>query len=133
MAERDAAPGEPAPQSLASSVSGWLRDGVQLLRVRLELFSVEAREHALTTVELLLAGLAAVMMLSLGLGFLAVLLTVVLWDTSHRVLALTIFTTLFLTLGAVACVMLNSRWRSTRRWFEASLGELRRDAERLVP
>ena len=132
MADRDAAPGGQAAQGLAGSVSGWLRDGVQLLRVRLELFGVEAREHALATVELLLAGLAAVLLLTLGLGFLAVLLTVLLWD-SHRVLALAVFTTLFLTLGGVACALLRSRWRATRHWFEASLGELRQDGERLAP
>jgi len=132
MTERDAAPGGRAPQGLARSLSGWLHDGVQLLRVRLELFSVEAREHALATVELLLTGLAAVLLLTLGLGFLSVLLTVLLWD-SHRVLALAVFSTLFLTLGGVACALLRSRWRSTRRWFEASLGELKQDGERLAP
>jgi len=132
MAETDAAPGGQAAPGLAGSVRAWLHDGVRLLRVRLELFGVEAREHALATVELLLTGLAAVLLLTLGLGFLSVLLTVLLWD-SHRVLALTVFATLFLTLGGVACALLLSRWRSTRRWFEATLGELRQDGERLAP
>ncbi|MEN9904337.1 MAG: hypothetical protein RLZZ555_902, partial [Pseudomonadota bacterium] len=111
---------------------GWLHDGVQLLRVRLELLSVEAREHAFAIVELLVAALAAVILLGLGLGFLAVLLTVLLWD-SHRVLALAIFATLFLTLGGIALLMLRSRWQASQRWFEASLDELRQDGERLSP
>jgi len=132
MADKDAAPAGQAPERLAQALSGWLHDGVQLLRVRLELLSVEAREHALATVELLFAGLAAVLFLALGLGFLSVLLTVLLWD-SHRVLALAVFSTLFLTLGGVAFALLRSRWRSTQRWFEASLGELRQDGERLAP
>ncbi len=121
-----------APERVTQALRGWLHDGVQLLRVRLELLSVEAREHALATLELLLAGLAAVILLGLGLGFLAVLLTVLLWD-SHRVLALTVFSTLFLTLGGMALLLLRSRWQAGRRWFESSLDELGQDGKRLSP
>ena len=49
-----------APERVTQALRGWLHDGVQLLRVRLELLSVEAREHAVAVVELMLAGLAAV-------------------------------------------------------------------------
>lgn len=130
MAGEDSA--QQAPERVTQALRGWLHDGVQLLRVRLELLSVEAREHALATLELLLAGLAAVLLLGLGLGFLAVLLTVLLWD-SHRVLALAVFSTLFLTLGGMALLLLRSRWQASRRWFESSLDELRQDGERLAP
>ncbi len=84
----------------------------------------------MASVELLLAGLAALLFLGLGLGFLAVLLTVLLWD-SHRLLALAIFTTLFLTLGLLALWLLRQRWQATQRWFDASLQELGRDEQRL--
>ena len=130
MAGEDSA--QQAPERVTQALRGWLHDGVQLLRVRLELLSVEAREHALATLELLLAGLAAVLLLGLGLGFLAVLLTVLLWD-SHRVLALAVFATLFLTLGGMALLLLRSRWQSSRRWFESSLDELGQDGEHLSP
>jgi uncharacterized membrane protein YqjE len=130
MAGEDSA--RQAPERVTQALRGWLHDGVQLLRVRLELLSVEAREHAFAVVELLVAALAAVILLGLGLGFLAVLLTVLLWD-SHRVLALAIFATLFLTLGGIALLMLRSRWQASQRWFEASLDELRQDGERLSP
>ena len=132
MAEQDRPHADPAPERVTQALRGWLQDGVALLRVRLELFGVEAREHALASVELLLAGLAAVLLLGLGLGFLAVLLTVLLWD-SHRVLALAVFATLFLTLGGMALLLLRSRWQSSRRWFESSLDELGQDGEHLSP
>lgn len=119
-----------APERVTQALRGWLHDGVQLLRVRLELLSVEAREHAFAVVELLLAALAAVILLGLGLGFLAVLLTVLLWD-SHRVLALAVFATLFLTLGGISLLLLRKRWQAGQRWFDASLDELRQDGERL--
>ncbi len=130
MAGEDSA--QQAPERVTQALCGWLHDGVQLLRVRLELLSVEAREHALAVVELLIAGLATLLFLGFGLGFLAVLLTVLLWD-SHRVLALSVFTTLFLTLGGIALLMLRSRWQASQRWFDASLEELRQDGERLSP
>ena len=132
MAEQDRPHADPAPERVTQALRGWLHDGVALLRVRLELFGVEAREHALASVELLLAGLAALLFLGLGLGFFAVLLTVLLWD-SHRLLALAVFSTLFLTLGLVALVLLRQRWQTTQRWFDASLEELRQDDQRLAP
>ena len=132
MAAADRPHADPAPERVTQALRGWLHDGVALLRVRLELFGVEAREHALASVELLLAGLAALLFLGLGLGFFAVLLTVLLWD-SHRLLALAVFSTLFLTLGLVALVLLRQRWQTTQRWFDASLEELRQDDQRLAP
>lgn len=132
MAAEDRPHADPAPERVTQALRGWLHDGVALLRVRLELFGVEAREHALASVELLLAGLAALLFLGLGLGFFAVLLTVLLWD-SHRLLALAVFSTLFLTLGLVALVLLRQRWQTAQRWFDASLEELRQDDQRLAP
>lgn len=132
MAAEDRPHADPAPERVTQALRGWLHDGVALLRVRLELFGVEARQHALASVELLLAGLAALLFLGLGLGFFAVLLTVLLWD-SHRLLALAVFSTLFLTLGLVALVLLRQRWQTTQRWFDASLEELRQDDQRLAP
>lgn len=125
--------GQPSPsETLVAGLKGWLHDGVQLLRVRFELLGVEAREHALGMVELLAWSVAAVMLFCLGLGFLAVLLTVLLWE-SHRALALTVFAAVFITLGAVALWIVRQRLRDTQRWFEATTQELARDARRLRP
>jgi uncharacterized membrane protein YqjE len=68
----------------------------------------------------------------LGLAFLAGLVTVLLWD-SHRVLALALFTALFLTLAGVAAWMAHARWRQSHRWFEATLQELADDEQQLKP
>ena len=132
MAKADPADSSSSPESLASGIRGWLHDGVQLLRVRLELLSVEAREHALDVMELLWLGVAAVILLGLGLGFLAVLITVLLWD-SHRTLALALFTAVFLTLGGVALVAASRVWRRDRQWFQSSLKELHQDEQRAHP
>ena len=82
--------------------------------------------------ELLLFGAIAVILLGLGLTFLAILLTVLLWD-SHRLLALAVFATVFLTLGAVAGYAARARLARGSRLFEASLAELDRDKQSLGP
>lgn len=134
MAETDraAASSSTSTESLAAGLRGWLHDGARLLRVRLELLSIEARDHALGVVELLLLGLSAVILLGLGLGFLSILLTVLLWD-GHRTLALTVFAVLFLTLGVGALLLAWRLWRREQKWFDASLRELRLDEERSRP
>lgn len=124
---------EPHPADRAApSLRGLVLSVVQLAQLRLELLSVDAREGALRLGELLLYGALAVLFLGLGLGFLAVLLTVLLWD-SQRLLALTVFATLFLTLGGVAVWLMRARLREDVHWFSASREELQRDAEQLRP
>jgi uncharacterized membrane protein YqjE len=103
-----------------------------LLQVRLELFTVEAREEVSRLGGLLVLSALACAFLSLGLGFLAMLITVALWD-SHRLLALTAFAVLFLTLGGVSAVLARRLVQRGSRLFEASLVELKLDRERLKP
>jgi len=127
------AQGPTAPEgSLMAALRGTLRDGAELLRVRLELVSVEAREHSSQVVELAVLGVAAALLCGMGLLFVAAFLTVLWWD-SHRLLALGAFSGLFIGLGAMAFWLALRRWHQTRRWFAASLDELHQDAQRLKP
>lgn len=120
------------PAGLAATLRGLLASGVELLQVRLELITVEAQEEALRLGALVVYGAFAIAFLALGLGFLAVLLTVLLWD-SHRVLALAVFTTLFLGAGLVAAWLARERVRAGSRLFAASREELQQDRDRLRP
>jgi uncharacterized membrane protein YqjE len=120
------------PERLAVSLRGFSASLVEFLAVRLELVSVEAREEALRLAELLLFGAIAILLLGLGLTFLAILLTVLLWD-SHRLLALAVFATVFLTLGGVAAFAARARLARGSRLFGASLAELERDRQSLRP
>ncbi len=120
------------PERLAVSLRGFSASLVEFLAVRLELVSVEAREEALRLAELLLFGAIAILLLGLGLTFLAILLTVLLWD-SHRLLALAVFATIFLTLGGVAAFAARARLARGSRLFGASLAELERDRQSLRP
>jgi uncharacterized membrane protein YqjE len=119
-----------APPRLSSSLRGLASTVLELLHVRLELFSVEAQEELLRVGALMLYGAVAVTFLSLGLTFLALFITVALWE-SHRLLALGIFTALFLVTGGVAAWLARVRVQSGTRLFSASIEELRQDREEL--
>lgn len=105
---------------------------LELLQVRLELLSIEAQEEVQRVAGLLLFGAVALIFLGLGVVFLAILVTVALWDT-HRVLALAVFAAIFLVLGGVSAFMARSRALAGSRLFSSSVEELRRDRESLTP
>jgi uncharacterized membrane protein YqjE len=120
------------PERLAVSLKGFFSSLIELVHVRLELVTVEARDEALRLTELLVYGALAIAFLTFGIAFLAVLLTVLLWD-SHRLLALTLFSTLFITLGVLAAVVARARMAEGTRLFASSLDELKRDRDTLHP
>ncbi len=103
---------------------------LSLLQVRLELLSVEARMEFNRLVELLVGVMLACLLGCMGLGFLAMLITVALWD-SHRLLALTAFSVLFLTLAGVAVWQVRTRLHQGSQLFAASLAELQQDRDAL--
>ena len=118
------------PTRLSASLKGLTATVLELLQLRLELLSVEAQEEVLRVGGLLVFGAVAVAFLSLGLGFLAMLITVALWDT-HRLLPLTLFAGLFLGLGFIAAWLARERVRSGTRLFSATVEELKQDREGL--
>ncbi len=120
------------PTRLGTSLKGLTATVLELLQLRLELLSVEAQEEVLRVAGLLVYGAVAVAFLSLGLGFLAMLITVALWDT-HRLLPLAVFAGVFLVLGGVAGWLASERLRSGTRLFSATVEELRQDREGLRP
>lgn len=117
---------------LSASVRGLAATLIELAQVRLELFSVEAQEEVLRVAGLLAYGAIALVCLALGLGFLAILITVALWDT-HRLLALAVFAVLFLLAGLLAAWRARERVQRGSRLFSASIDELRQDREALEP
>lgn len=115
---------------LASSLRSLAGSALGLLRTRLDLLSVELQEEKLRLFSMFVYGAVAIMLLSVGVVFLAVFVTVLLWD-SHRMLALGIFSALFLLGGTVALVMLATLARTRSKLFAASLAELAEDGAAL--
>lgn len=104
--------------------------GLALLQLRIELLGVEAREALHNAVSLLSWLFVAAVATAVGLVFLSVLITVALWD-SHRLLALTAFSVLFLAVGALAVWQVRRLLHHSAAPFSASVAELRADRDRL--
>ena len=127
-----AAPGGQAPRAgLFASLKGLFGTSLALVQNRLQLLGVELAEERLRLLSLLTYGAIALICLSAGLVFLAVLLTVLLWD-SHRLLALGVFSALFLGAGIATLLMTLSYARAGSALFKASLAELARDRAALA-
>ena len=89
------------------TLRGLLVTGIALAKVRLELLSTEVREEKARLLAILAYGGAAIFLLAVGAVFLAVFLTVLLWD-SHRLLALGVSTGCLLA-AALWCATLAAR------------------------
>lgn len=127
--------GEPADKAsdrrgLFASTRGLLGTGVTLLHNRLELLGVELAEERARLVSMLAYGGAAFLCLAAGLIFLAIFLTVLMWE-NNRLLALGVFSALFLGAGVVSLVLATALARNGSKLFSASLAELRQDRDAL--
>ncbi len=127
--------GEPAgkaqdQQGLFASTRGLLGTGVTLLHNRLQLLGVELAEERVRLVSILAYGGAAFLCIAAGLIFLAILLTVLMWE-SNRLLALGVFSALFLGAGIASAALAMSLARGGSTLFSASLAELRKDRDAL--
>jgi len=118
-------------RGLFASTKGLLGTGVTLLHNRLELLGVELAEERVRLVSLLAYGAAAFLCIAAGLIFLAMFLTVLLWE-SNRLLALGVFSALFLGAGIASLMLAMSLARSGSKLFSASLAELRKDRDALA-
>jgi len=119
-------------EGLFGSLRGSAASLLALARVRLDLFATELQEEKVRAGLTLVYGAAAVFCLSFGVLFLAIAVTVMLWD-SNRLLALGVFSALFLGAGVVSLLVTLSLARSGSKLFSASLAELRKDTQALTP
>ena len=122
----------PAPGSLGSRLRSSIAGALGILQTRLELLATEFQEEKLRLGALLGYAAAAFFFLGFGAMLLALLLTVLLWD-SHRLLALGIFTALFLAIGILAALAAARIGRQGSRLFAASIAELAQDREMIRP
>ena len=122
----------PAPGSLGSRLRSSIAGALGILQTRLELFATELQEEKLRLGSLLGYAAAAFFFLGFGAVMLALFLTVLLWD-SHRLLALGIFTALFLAIGILAALAAARIGRQGSRLFAASIAELAQDREMIRP
>lgn len=117
-------------ESTSARVRGLLSDVLELAQVRLELAGIEAREDLSQVLVLVFQGAVAVVLLGLGLMFLGLWLTVLVWET-HPLLALGGLTAVFLGGSGLLAWLAWRRARGGLRLFRSSREELQRDREQL--
>ena len=118
----------------SEKVSGPVRRlGASLIalgRIRLELLAIELHEEKARVLELLLWSVLTALMVGFGAVFVAVLVTVALWET-HRLAALGASALLFIALAAVGAMRLRRLVSGGSTLFQSSIAELREDSAAL--
>ena len=118
----------PRSSGLGARLRGLGVTAFALLQTRLELLATEVQEEGVRLGGLLAWAATAFFFIGFGAVFLALYLTVLLWD-SHRLLALGVFTSLFIFIGIVAAVIVVRLSRRGSRLFGASIAELTQDSK----
>lgn len=119
-----------APEGLFESLRTLSVSLVGIVQTRLELLSTDVAEEREQLTAFLVRVLVALGCLGVGVVLLAISVVVAFWDT-HRLLALTGMTGVFLAAGLGLGWYAVRRVRAKPRLFEASLGELSKDRQHL--
>jgi uncharacterized membrane protein YqjE len=115
-------------------VSGPVRRlGASLLalgRIRLELLAIEVQEEKDRIASLLLWSVLTALAAGFGAVFVALFVTVALWDT-HRLAALGVSAAVFIAIAVVGAVRLRRLTGGGSTLFQSSIAELRKDGAAL--
>ena len=130
MAGEDSAAGATRASGLLGSLKNLAATLLAIAQTRLRLLANEIQEEGLRLRQLLLLAFSAVFFLLFSVLLLTLLVIVVFWD-SNRLLAIGGFATLYLVIGIALAGVVRRRAGARSRLFEASLGELEKDRERL--
>lgn len=101
-----------------------------LTRIRFELLAIEAQEEKERIASLLIWAVVAALLAGFGLLMLVLWVTVALWD-SYRLLAVGIAALLLLGAAIAAVLKVRRLLAQPASLFQASIGELRADADAL--
>jgi len=115
---------------LLGSLKALFATMVAIAHTRLELLGEELQEELTRLGSLLVWGYVALFFASLAVGFLGLTILIAFWDTPYRLLVAGSLAAIFI-LAAVAVGFVVSLIHTKKRLFDASLGELERDADEL--
>jgi uncharacterized membrane protein YqjE len=122
--------GAPRPPGLVDSLSRLGRTALGMLRTRLEILGTELEEERIRFAQLALAVAAIAFCLQMAVLLFVILLVVFFWDT-HRLVTLGAFAAFFLAAGVVGALVLKRSLARRPKMFASSLGEFLKDEERL--
>jgi uncharacterized membrane protein YqjE len=116
------------PAGLLASARGLGATIAALVQTRIELAVVELQEEGERRKAMLVLAVVAGVFLTMAALLLAFFVVVVFWD-EHRIAAAGGVTALYLGVGVIALLRMQSRARNSPPPFEATLGELRKDLD----
>ncbi len=118
-------------ENLLSSIKGLASTGASIAQTRLELLSVDVQIARSKFISLLVMIVSALFFLFFGLVMLALLIVIYSWETD-RMMALSLLTGAFLSVGVILAVLITQSLRTMPKLFEASIAELAKDREALT-
>ena len=117
-------------ENLLSSIKNLAATGASIAQTRLELLSVDVQIARSKFLQSLVMIVSALFFLFFGLVMLALLIVIYSWE-SDRILALSLLTGTFISIGVILGAIVIQSLRTTPKLFEASIAELAKDADEL--
>jgi uncharacterized membrane protein YqjE len=117
-------------ENLLSSIKNLAATGASIAQTRLELLSVDVQIARSKFISLLVMIVCALFFLFFGLVMLSLLIVIYSWE-SDRMLALSLLTSGFITIGLILAILIVRSLRTMPKLFEASIAELAKDREDL--
>jgi uncharacterized membrane protein YqjE len=123
---------EPAAPGLFDSVRKLLANLAGLAHTRLELLSTELEEELARLGVILLAAIVSLFFAFLGVAFAAAAVMIAVGE-EYRLAVAVVFAVAFLAIGGLSAWWMRRVARAKPRVFDASLAELRKDRDLLMP
>jgi uncharacterized membrane protein YqjE len=117
-------------RGLFESLSMFGATMLAVVRTRLELLSIDLEEERERLFSIMFLALASAFLLGIGIVLAVILLVVAYWET-NRLMVLGILTAFFLLFGAALVAYAMQKIRSKPRLFTSSLSELNKDQQQL--
>ena len=117
-------------ENLLSSIKNLAATGASIAQTRLELLSVDVQIARSKFISLLVMIICALFFLFFGLVMLSLLIVIYSWE-SDRMLALSLLTSGFISIGLILAILIMRSLRTMPKLFEASSAELAKDREEL--
>ena len=117
-------------ENLLSSIKHLAATSASIAQTRLELLSVDVQIARRKLISLIVMIVSALFFLFFGLVMLALLIVIYSWE-SDRMLALSLLTGTFLSIGLILALLITQSLRKMPQLFEASIAELAKDKEAL--
>ena len=131
MATSAPAPPPRPPPSFYQSVKAYLATWVEVLRTRLELFSIECQEERERLEQIVILPATTLLCLTFGILLVTLFVVVAFWDTNYRLAVLGGFAVFYLAVGTVVGLITRRKSRTRPKLFSATLEELAKDYRHL--